>query len=599
MTEEEILDLIYSTPIDPETSDIEGDDDALEEFDSTTSCAPQQDDSFDFLNSLNNGSVSNHHDNTENVFLPQNQLQDTSYSNGGSNINPVQIEEESDSEDWDYDVTEFEGLCSSVHEMLPKPTYEFSKTDAELVYLEQFLDEEILSKICYETNLYAFQNKSKNWKDITVSELKAFLGVNIIMGIHVLPAACNYWSSDPILNVHSVSNVMTVSRYKKIVENLHCNDNSKFPSKNHPQYDRLYKLRPIITMLNAKCQKCYVPSHTLSVDESMVPFKGRTTLKQYMPLKPVKRGYKIWCLADSATGYITNLQVYTGKTAVSVGNFTNFQMCERVVLDLCEPYFSTNRLVAFDNFFTTYKLMKTLRKNGLYSCGTVRGNRKGLPSILSDTKIKLNRGEFTFLVKSCVAAVKWQDNKAVSLLSTLHNPKDVVFIQRKQKDGSRIDISCPEVVRTYNNIMGGVDRFDQLRERYAIGRRSVKWWHRLFYFFIDLAVINSFQLKKLVCGKTDQLSFRLRLARQLIGSFSSRIKRGPVPVFMPAKRGVTGVPDEVRCTNVGRHIPKSSETRRRCRYCSTKREDKRTKIICSSCNVPLCVTPCFSKFHEK
>lgn len=141
--------------------------------------------------------------------------------------------------------------------------------------------------------------------------------------------------------------------------------------------------------------------------------------------------------------------------------------------------------------FTTYKLMKTLWKNGLYSCGTERGNRKGLPSILPDTKIKLNRGEFTFLVKSCVAAVKWQDNKAVSLLSTLHNLKDV-FIQRIQKDGSRIDVSCPEVVRTYNNIMGGVDRFDQLRERYAIGRRSVKWWHRLFYFFIDLAIINSF-----------------------------------------------------------------------------------------------------------
>lgn len=91
-------------------------------------------------------------------------------------------------------------------------------------------------------------------------------------------------------------------------------------------------------------------------------------------------------------------------------------------------------------------------------------------------------------------------------------------------------------------------------------------------------------MKQLVCGKTEQLSFRLRLARQLIGSFSSRMKRGPVPVFMPPKRGVIGVPDEVRCT-VGRHIPKSSGTRRRCRYCSTKSEDKRTKIICSSCNV--------------
>lgn len=63
------------------------------------------------------------------------------------------------------------------------------------------------------------------------------------------------------------------------------------------------------------------------------------------------------------------------------------------------------------------------------------------------------------------------------------------------------------------------------------------------YFFIDIPIINSFQLKQLVCGKTEQ--FCLRLARQLIGSFSSRMKRGPVPVLMPPKKGVVGVSDEV------------------------------------------------------
>lgn len=46
------------------------------------------------------------------------------------------------------------------------------------------------------------------------------------------------------------------------------------------------------------------------------------------------------------------------------------------------------------------------------------------------------------------------------------------------------------MVKVYNNIMGGVDSFDQFRERYAIGRRSVKWWHRNFYFLIDLAIVN-------------------------------------------------------------------------------------------------------------
>ena len=32
----------------------------------------------------------------------------------------------------------------------------------------------------------------------------------------------------------------------------------------------------------------------------------------------------------------------------------------------------------------------------------------------------------------------------------------------------------------YIAIMGGVDRFDQLQGCYAIGCRSVKWWHRKF-----------------------------------------------------------------------------------------------------------------------
>ena len=41
--------------------------------------------------------------------------------------------------------------------------------------------------------------------------------------------------------------------------------------------------------------------------------EGRFTLKQYMPLKPVRRGIKVWALADSLNGYISEFEVYTGK----------------------------------------------------------------------------------------------------------------------------------------------------------------------------------------------------------------------------------------------------------------------------------------------
>jgi hypothetical protein len=59
----------------------------------------------------------------------------------------------------------------------------------------------------------------------------------------------------------------------------------------------------------------YNPGRNLPVDESMVAFKGRTHLKQYMPQKPIKRGLKIWALACSSTGYLLSFSVYEGKKA--------------------------------------------------------------------------------------------------------------------------------------------------------------------------------------------------------------------------------------------------------------------------------------------
>ena len=50
----------------------------------------------------------------------------------------------------------------------------------------------------------------------------------------------------------------------------------------------------------------------------MVKYKGRSSKKQYIPQKPVKQGFKIWMLADSATGYVLKFTVYEGKMGNSI-----------------------------------------------------------------------------------------------------------------------------------------------------------------------------------------------------------------------------------------------------------------------------------------
>lgn len=110
----------------------------------------------------------------------------------------------------------------------------------------------------------------------------------------------------------------------------------------------------------------------------MIPFKGRSTLKQYMPQKPVKRGIKVWALADAINGFVSMFQVYTGKQ----GNTEQKGLGANVVTTLTKPYVNTFRHVYFDNFFTIVDLLLDLYQSGLYGCGTVRTNRKGFPQQL-------------------------------------------------------------------------------------------------------------------------------------------------------------------------------------------------------------------------
>jgi hypothetical protein len=71
---------------------------------------------------------------------------------------------------------------------------------------------------------------------------------------------------------------------------------------------------------------------------------------------------------------------------------------------------------AFDNFFTSYHILKTMDERGLYAVGRVGGGRKGLPHILK-REDRMQRRELMFRAKECVAAIKWQD-KPVAVLST-------------------------------------------------------------------------------------------------------------------------------------------------------------------------------------
>jgi hypothetical protein len=70
--------------------------------------------------------------------------------------------------------------------------------------------------------------------------------------------------------------------FKKLNENIHCNDDTKAMLKGEAGYDRFHKLRPVVNVLNNRQKEVYFPSSVMAVDGSMVPFNGRSLMKQFL-----------------------------------------------------------------------------------------------------------------------------------------------------------------------------------------------------------------------------------------------------------------------------------------------------------------------------
>lgn len=230
-----------------------------------------------------------------------------------------------------------------------------------LNYFALFVNTILLNLVVKESNLYAVQSNTEF--NLSIHELQAVIGILIIMGFNVLPSMRLYWSDDENFHNKRISDIMPLKRFLKIIRFLHLNDNMKMPPRNSLEFDKLYKIRPMIKHLNTVFPKMFSPSRLMSVDESMIAFTGRTTMKQYMPLKPIKRGFKVWVLACSVTGYMFAFDIYTGKSS---GGEVTLGLGEKFVLLLTRALEGLGYCIFFDNFFSSIPLLtKMLEKNCL------------------------------------------------------------------------------------------------------------------------------------------------------------------------------------------------------------------------------------------
>ena len=457
-----------------------------------------------------------------------------------------------------------------------------------------FFTDYLLRDIVSETNRYAGQclsqppkqgEKHLPWHPLTVPECRTWLGMLLTTCVvQKVGRLADYWSRNAATLTPSFGKTMPCLRFLQILRYLHFVDNE---GADTDKMLKTWKVQKLLDYLVKRYRDVYTPRRKPSVDETMLKFKGRLSIKQYIKIKPAKWGIKLFTLAESTTGYVLDLLPYTGKRAETAMSKT-----AQTVLDVSRHFLNLGHHFFFDNYYTSIELLHALAAKNSLCCDTVNANRVGLPSDMKKTCAavkKLKLGENVKRMSGVVLAVTWMDTRAVNLLCNIPGCLGDADVQRRDKrTGAEITISRPKAIELYNSFMCGVDLSDQRVATYRRHIKSLTWYMQIYFHMFQLTVVQAFLLHRELHhdSKMTQHDFFLKLIDGLVGGRTYLARCGR-PSAEPRVQ-------DARFNRQLEHAPVKLATSSKCAV-HTRRVD--TLFACSACNVRMCPYPCFHRYH--
>ena len=187
--------------------------------------------------------------------------------------------------------------------------------------------------------------------------------------------------------------------------------------------------------------------------------------------------------------------------------------------------------------------------------GLVRSNRVKNLKFISDKFLKAE-GRGSFKEWECyendqrVRCLKWFDNRPVHVLSTFSACEPTIENKRyDKKNKCTTQVSSPKMIDSYNKAMGGIDLHNQLIALYRFSFKSKKYYHRMLFHLIDMAIVSSCLLYR-----RDADRVKIYPRKQLsLSKFKVKIAKSLMFMNKPIRRTKRGRPS----------IEKESEAKKR------------------------------------
>ena len=514
-------------------------------------------------------------------------------------------------------VSDFDSF-RAVREEFSGPTPGPVKTyDSPYDVFTDIWDKDIIQLIVSETNRYAQQtietmrnegtlkpsSRLRLWTETNADEIMFFFAMLMYMGIDTRTLASEYWTSDEVLQLPGFRRNMSYNRNFLLNKCLHFVDNGAVERQQLSQTEeasstrqsaKLRKLAPVIEHLGKKFNSLYHLGPDISIDESLILSKGRLSKAQTIRSKVARIGMKSYELCESRTGYMARFQIHSGKDdsphsdpslGVSLGSKST-----KVVLELLQGLERRGHCVVMGNYYNSPSLARYLKGLGFDCLGTLRANRRNVPSDIARVSQKVSKG--TIISRHCgdVSIIAWMDSKMTNIISTYHNSDTCIGTRA----GKRVE--NPVCVRDYNTTMGGVVLKNQKLSMYLLERkRGVKWYMKMFKRLLNVSIHNAFVLYAGSLERRGKLplthrEFRYQLAQSLLKRHRPCLSEISQPVGGPLRlrREIVHQPQYLQ----------GSQNVSRCVMCCRRKHTKFIHSRCVQCDVYLCFEKCWTIWHS-
>ncbi|XP_037050637.1 piggyBac transposable element-derived protein 4-like [Bradysia coprophila] len=199
------------------------------------------------------------------------------------------------------------------------------------------------------------------FRETDESEMNKFLGLTLLMAQCKFPTIRDAFSKNPLYFHPVFPATMSGRRYQTLLRTFNCHT----PAPESLEGDKLVKVKRLVEALIESFNAAYTPGKDLSLDESLLLFRGRLSFRQYNKTKAAKYGIKFYELTTS-DGYVLMFVIYQGKESNSTDSGSKTQ---KLVLNLMDPYLNKGHHVFMDNFYNSVTLSNILLCNKTHTTG--------------------------------------------------------------------------------------------------------------------------------------------------------------------------------------------------------------------------------------